>query len=129
MVLAEIHGWHRCMSTPTQPAMPWLKRMERKKLWSPTPIRNSRRGFAGTRRPATNKGKNYRSKLDGKYRSLLNASLPLLCTTSFSSVYISSEAVAPVMISTNSPVMTACRVLLYRMVNLLIMSPALLEAF
>ena len=43
--------------------------------------------------------------------------------------YISSEAVAPVMISTSSPVMTACRVLLYRMVNLLIMSPAFFEAF
>lgn len=34
-----------------------------------------------------------------------------------------------VMISTNSPVMTACRVLLYKMVNLLIMSPAFLDAF
>lgn len=45
------------------------------------------------------------------------------------SAYISSEAVAPVMISTNSPVMTACRVLLYRMVNRLIMSPAFLDAF
>ena len=45
------------------------------------------------------------------------------------SAYISSEAVAPVMISTNSPVITACRVLLYRMVNRLIMSPAFLDAF
>jgi len=45
------------------------------------------------------------------------------------SLYISSEAVAPVMISTSSPVMTACRVRLYRIWNLLIMSPAFLEAF
>ena len=32
------------------------------------------------------------------------------------------------MISTNSPVMTACRVLLYRIVNLSIMSPAFFDA-
>ena len=42
---------------------------------------------------------------------------------------MSSDAVAPVMISTNSPVITACRVLLYKMEYLLIMSPAFLEAF
>ena len=41
----------------------------------------------------------------------------------------SSDAAAPVMISTNSPVMTACRVRLKRIWNLLIMSPAFLEAF
>jgi len=43
-------------------------------------------------------------------------------------IYASSEAVAPVMISTSSPVMTDCLVRLYRMVNLLIMSPAFFDA-
>ena len=44
-------------------------------------------------------------------------------------VYISAEAVAPVIISTNSPVMTAWRVRLKRIWYLLIISPAFLEAF
>lgn len=44
-------------------------------------------------------------------------------------VYMSADAVAPVMISTNSPVMTAWRVRLKRIWYLLIMSPAFLEAF
>ena len=42
---------------------------------------------------------------------------------------MSSDAVAPVMISTNSVVMTAWRVRLKRMVNFWIMSPAFFEAF
>jgi len=41
----------------------------------------------------------------------------------------SSEAAAPVIISTNSPVMTAWRVLLNKIWYLLIMSPAFFEAF
>lgn len=40
----------------------------------------------------------------------------------------SSEAAAPVIISTSSPVMTACLVRLNRIWNLLIMSPAFFEA-
>lgn len=42
---------------------------------------------------------------------------------------MSAEAVAPVIISTSSPVMTACRVRLKRIWYLLIISPAFLEAF
>lgn len=42
---------------------------------------------------------------------------------------MSSEAVAPVIISTSSPVITACRVRLKRIWYLLIISPAFLEAF
>lgn len=44
-------------------------------------------------------------------------------------IYMSAEAVAPVIISTSSPVMTACRVRLNRIWYLLIISPAFLEAF
>lgn len=44
-------------------------------------------------------------------------------------LYISSEAIAPVIISTSSPVMTACRVRLYRIWYFPIISPAFLEAF
>lgn len=44
-------------------------------------------------------------------------------------LYWSSDAAAPVMISTNSPVMTAWRVRLKRIWNLVIISPAFLEAF
>ena len=43
--------------------------------------------------------------------------------------YASAEAVAPVIMSTNSVVITACLVRLKRMVNLVIISPAFLEAF
>ena len=55
----------------------------------------------------------------------------LLCFIVFPSVfpYISAEAVAPVMISTSSPVITAWRVLLKRIWYLPIISPAFLEAF
>lgn len=42
---------------------------------------------------------------------------------------MSSDAMAPVIISTNSPVMTACRVLLKRIWYFPIMSAALFEAF
>lgn len=42
---------------------------------------------------------------------------------------MSSEAVAPVIISTSSPVMTAWRVRLYKIWYLPIISPAFLEAF
>lgn len=44
-------------------------------------------------------------------------------------LYMSAEAVAPVIISTSSPVMTAWRVLLYRIWFFWIISPAFLEAF
>lgn len=46
-----------------------------------------------------------------------------------SSLYMSSEAMAPVIISTSSPVITAWRVRLKRIWYLEIISPAFLEAF
>ena len=46
-----------------------------------------------------------------------------------SALYMSAEAVAPVIISTSSPVMTACRVRLKRIWYLLIISPAFFDAF
>lgn len=62
------------------------------------------------------------------YHTYTFSSSQTLSADSRQRIHYCSLALAPVIISTSSPVMTACLVRLYRILNLLIISPAFLLA-